>query len=237
MNDPNELRARYGLRPLPPGVGKIADLVKEKQSASMDRLTKIIGADSMMTQRLVTMAFPKVAARTGATVQSATSRLGVNRIILVIVGDILKEAVTETFETMVSIPLQMDDLTEMPISPPGQLTGSVKFTGKAHGQVTLGFSRNLTTLVATRLTGGNLDDEYPEEILRDAIGEIVNIVTGNLQSRLQDAGLPSEVSVPEVTRPSGFPNDTIPGGSSERFFFHQGSNNLTVNLSIAPFPS
>lgn len=237
MNDPNELRARYGLRPLPPGVGKIAGLVKERQTASMDRITKIIGADSVMTQRLVTMAFPKVAARTGATVNSATSRLGVNRVILVIVGDILKEAVTETFETMISIPLQMDDLSEMPISQPGQLTGTVKFKGKANGQVTLAFSRNLTILVAARLTGGNLEDEYSEEILRDAIGEIVNIVTGNLQSRLHDAGLESEVGLPEVTRPSSFPNDTIPGGSSERFFFHQGMNNLTVNLSIAPFPS
>ena len=71
---------------------KIAGLAKGRESASMDEITEIISTDSGVTQRLMSMAYPKTAARLGATVQMATSRLGVNRVIVVMVGDLLTKA-------------------------------------------------------------------------------------------------------------------------------------------------
>jgi hypothetical protein len=79
-----------------------------------------------------------------------------------------------------------------------------------------------------------MDDKHPPDVINDVIGEIVNIVTGNLQSRLCDAGFPSEVGLPEVKYQSSLPNDTVPGGCSDQFFFRQGMYSLAVNLSIDP---
>ena len=235
MSVARDLRAKFQIPPLPANVKKIAGLVRGRQSATMDEIVRIIDTDRLVTQRLITMAFPRPAARRNATVQMATSRLGVTRVIVVIVGDLLTQAVIETFETMVSLPLEIDDPALMPSPEQGQLIGSVKFKGGTNGEVRLSFSPYLSLFITARLTEGNLEDEYSPEVVNDAIGEIVNIVTGNLQSRLYDAGLPSEVGLPEVGLQSTFPTDTIPGSSSEQFFFRNATHGLGVNLCIAPF--
>src|ERR1700735_787361 len=151
---PNDLRTKFQLPPQPPDVQKIAGLVKGRESASMDEITEIIRTDSGVTQRLISQAYPRQAARLGATVQMATSRLGINRVIVVMVGDLLTKAVIETFETMVSMTLEIDDPSAMPLAEHGFLTSSVKFTGQTTGQVTLAFSPHLGLLVAAKLLGG-----------------------------------------------------------------------------------
>jgi chemotaxis protein CheX len=235
MAVPRDLRAKYQIPPLPPSVKKIAGLVKGRQSASMDEIVGIIDNDRLVTQRLITMAFPKAAARKDATVQMAASRLGVTRVIIVIVGDLLTQAVIETFETMVALPLEIDDPTLMPSPESGELIGSVKFKGGANGEVRLSFSPYLSLFLTARLNDGNLEDKYPPEVITDTIGELVNIVTGNLQSRLCDAGLPSEVGLPEVKPYWEFKTENIPGSSSEQFYFRGASHGLGVHLCIAPF--
>jgi CheY-specific phosphatase CheX len=231
----NGLRARYKLAPLPSGVEKIVGLMEGREKATLQEITTIINADRMMTQKLITAAFPKLAARDGATVQMATSRLGIDRVIMMMVGDLLNQAVLDTFETMVSIPLEVDDGSMLPPAHGGQLMASVKFTGKANGEVTLAFSPYLGVLITARLLGGNIEDRYPPEVVNDAVGEIVNIITGNLQSRLCDAGLPSEVALPVVKLQNVFPTVTVLGGSSDRFYFRHSAYGLGVNLCIAPF--
>jgi CheY-specific phosphatase CheX len=234
---PNELRARFGLSPQPANVQKIVGLVKARKESSMDEIVKIIDGDCAVTDRLVAMAYPRPAARLGATMQMATARLGVNRVIVVMIGDLLKQAVVDTFQTMFSIALEVEDSSALPMGGYDMWGGCVKFSGQNNGEVTLTFTRPLSLLVVAHLMGGTLDDHYAPEVISDAVGEIVNIVTGNLQSRLADAGFPSEVEVPQVRMMSSVPKDTIPGGSSDQFFFRNGIYRVGVNLGIAPFAS
>jgi CheY-specific phosphatase CheX len=231
----NELRKRYSLAPVPSNVEKIAGIVDGREKATMQQITRIFDGDIQMSQRLMIAAYPKVAMRETATVQMATSRLGLNRVVQMLVGDLLTQAVVETFQTMVSIPLETDNGAKFPPARDGQLMGSVKFKGKANGEVTLAFSPFLGVLMTAQVLGGNIDDKYEQEVINDAVGEIVNIITGNLQSRLCDAGLTSEVSLPEVKIQTVFPTVTVLGGSSERFYFRFGTYYLGVNLCIAPF--
>jgi chemotaxis protein CheX len=230
----SELRDRFNLPQQPAGVQKIAGLVGAKDK-SLQEITRIIDADHRMTQRLIITAYPKVSAREGATVSNATSRLGIARVISIIVGEMLADSVADTFETMASIRLEPSDVANMPRFEKGVLVGSVRFRGTAEGEVALAFSQGLAQMVVARQTGGNLDDQYPSDVIHDAIGEVVNVITGNLQSRLCDAGLPAEVELPQVAFKSTFASVTILGGSSDRFLFHQGTHYLGVNLCIAPF--
>jgi CheY-specific phosphatase CheX len=231
----DDLRSKFGLAPQPANVNKIAGLAQAKSNASMDELVKIIDADRSSTERMVAMAYPRPAARIGATMQMATARLGVNRVIVVLIGDLLKQAVIDTFQTMFSIGLETEDETALPMGGYDMWTGTVKFTGQNNGEVTLAFSRPLSLLVVANLTGGTLDDQYPREVVSDAVGEIVNMVTGSLQSRLTDAGFPSQVEVPKVKLASSLPKETIPGGSSDDFFFRNGIYRIGANLCLAPF--
>jgi CheY-specific phosphatase CheX len=234
MNYLNPVRAKFQLPPQPDAVEKIVGLVNGKNKSSMDEIVKIIDTERRVPQRLITMAFPKAAARLGATVQMATSRLGINRVIVVIIGDLLTQAVIETFQTMAAMTLELEDPAAVPEPDQFYLTGTVKFTGKTNGQVTLAFPPPMRMLMVARLLGGDMDDTHPPEVIHDVIGEIVNIVTGNLQSLLCDAGFPSEVGLPEVRYQTGLPRDPMPGGTSDQFYFRQGMYNLAVNLSIDP---
>lgn len=201
----------------------------------MEEIVQIINPDRQVTERLVNLAFARPAAREGATVQMATARLGVNRVIVVMIGDLLKNSVIDTFHTMFNIELNLEDASALPMGGIEMWTGSVKFSGQNNGQVTLAFSRPLSLFVVASLTGGSLDDQYPAAVVSDAVGEIVNMVTGNLQSRLADAGFPSDVEVPEVKLRSSLPKDNIPGGTSDQYFFRTGIYRVGVDLSIAPF--
>jgi CheY-specific phosphatase CheX len=228
------LRAKFSMRPQPANIDQIAGLVKGRESASMDELNNIITGTQGVTQRLINMAYPRQAARLGATVQMATARLGVNRVIVVMIGDLLTQAAYETFETMASMPLEKDDPTAIAMPEHGFLTGSVKISGKTNGQVTLALSPHLSLIIAAQILGASMDEELAPDVINDAIGELVNIMAGNLQSRLADAGLPSEVSVPDVTFRTTLPKEAVPGGSSDLFFFRHGMHTITLHLTINP---
>jgi CheY-specific phosphatase CheX len=232
---PVDLRTKYNLAPQPVSVDKIAGLVKGRASASMEEITEIIDSNTGVTQKLISLAYPKQAARLGATVQMATSRLGVNRVIVVMVGDLLTKSVIETFETMVEMTLEVND-APVPLADHGYLTGTVRFTGENSGQVTLAFSPHLSLLITAKIMGGDLGgEEHTPEIINDAVGELVNIVTGSLQSKLSDAGLRSEVGLPEVRFVSTLPREAaIEGGSSDQFNFRCGVHTLVAHLSVDP---
>jgi CheY-specific phosphatase CheX len=234
-NPAADLRAKFQLAPQHANVEKIATLVKGRENASMDEIAEVISTASGVTQKLVKIAYPKKDARIGATVQMATSRLGVNRVIVVMVGDLLTKAVLETFETMVELPLDFeDDRSTTPIVDHGYLVGSVRFTGETNGVVSLALSPHFALLVAGRTLGGNGDEEHSPETINDMLGELVNIITGNLQSKLCDAGMRCEVSLPQVTFVQALPQEAVAGGSNDRFFFQHGMHSITACLSIDP---
>jgi len=213
-----DLRAKFQLGPQSPNVEKISGLVKGRESASMDEIAGIINTDSGITQRLMTIAYPKAA---------------VNKVIVVMVGDLLTKAIYETFETMVEMPLEAADPFTTSMPDYRFMTAAVRFSGETNGQVTLAFPPHLSLIIAAKMLGGDADEHTPEAI-NDVIGELVNIVTGSLQSKLCDAGLMSEVSLPVVTFETALPNEAVPGGSNDHFFFHCGAHTLGVCLSIDP---
>ncbi len=235
MNDSKDLRDKYQLPPEPEQVDKIAHLVEGRDRSSMEEIAKIINTDRLVTQRLINMAFPKAAARKDATVQMATSRLGLARVITLMVGELLSETVLQTFETMFGMTLEIDDPSTLPLWDDGRMIASLKFSGKTNGEVSLGFSSHLSLLIAAQVLGGNIEDDYPRAVIIDAVGEVVNIVTGNLQSRLADAGMPSEIGLPDVVFSSSMPKSTILDGSSDHFFFRYGMHSLAVTLCFSPF--
>ena len=235
MAPPKDLRAQFNLAPVPGGVDQIAGLVKGKDNAEMREITRIINRDQAVTQRCMITAYPKADARANATLDMATTRLGLSRVISLIVADLLQQSVVDTFKTMIGIELTMEEPAKLPTPPGGFIIGSARFTGRATGDVLLAFPQPFSELITTQLLGGPPEDSWPDETIHDALGELVNIVTGNLQSRLADAGLPSEMGLPTVKKQAVFPTVTILGGSSDRFYFRNNGYDLGVNLCISPF--
>jgi CheY-specific phosphatase CheX len=230
---PKDLRAQYNLAPVPSSVDQIAGLVKGTNS-EMREITRIINRDTAVTQRCMITAYPKAEMRENATLDMATTRLGLGRVISLIVGDLLQQAVIETFRTMVGLEMTSEDPVTMPTAPT-YFIGTARFKGRASGDVLLAFPPPFERFVTAQILGGSPQDKWEIETIHDTLGELVNIVTGNLQSRLTDAGLPSDMGLPVVKQQTVFPTVTILGGSSDRFYFVSGEHSLGVNLCISPF--
>jgi CheY-specific phosphatase CheX len=230
---PKDLRVQFNLAPVPDSVDQIAGLVKGTNS-EMREITRIINRDTAVTQRCMMTAYPKADARANATLDMATTRLGLSRVISLIVADLLQQTVIETFRTMVGLELTSEDPATMPTAS-SYFIGSARFKGRATGDVLLAFTPPFERFITAQILGGSPQDKWEVETIHDALGELVNIITGNLQSRLTDAGLPSEMGLPTVKQQSVFPTVTILGGTSDRFYFVSGQHKLGVNLCISPF--
>jgi CheY-specific phosphatase CheX len=235
MAPPKDLRAQYKLAPVPGGVDQIAGLVHGKDNSEMREITRIINRDQAVTQRCMITAYPKPEMRENATLDMATTRLGLSRVISLIVADLLQQAVIETFNTMIGLEMNSEDPAQMPPLKGNLIIGSARFNGRATGDVLLAFPQDFSRFITAQLLGGAPGEKWPAETIHDALGELVNIITGNLQSRLADAGLPSEMGLPQVKQQAVFPTVTILGGTSDRFYFRNGDHHLGVNLCISPF--
>jgi CheY-specific phosphatase CheX len=80
-----------------------------------------------------------------------------------------------------------------------QIVGSVSFAGKAMGSINLHFSEAFARLVTAAMLDMDEDDIEGDEEVHDVVGELSNMVGGDLKSRLCDAGLTCELSIPTIT--------------------------------------
>jgi hypothetical protein len=215
------------------GIEKIAQLVARRQNGSLEEIARIIDNDSAVTGKLMARAYPRAPAREGATVQMATSRVGINYVIVLYITELLTQYVIETFQTQASIALTKDDPALMPLEERSFLVASVKFKGKATGKISLVFSSSMSLLVADRLLGEGV--EMNLETMHAAIADIATSIAVSLQAGLCDGRLTCTVEPPEVSIEEFFPEDRVPGGSNEEFYFRHGSHGLRVHLSVSPF--
>lgn len=81
--------------------------------------------------------------------------------------------------------------------PVPNVYGTIPLAGRAEGRITVG----LITQDGRELVGAmmGLDgDEVDDELMRDGVGEIANVIAGFATSALSDAELKLEIGLPEV---------------------------------------
>jgi chemotaxis protein CheX len=89
-----------------------------------------------------------------------------------------------------------DDIIPVPVMPSGDsLTGTVSISGRWNGLVSLTCSSVAATRAAALMFDAGLEKVTQADV-RDAMGELVNIVGGNLKGMLPS---PTGLSLPSVT--------------------------------------
>jgi chemotaxis protein CheX len=81
-----------------------------------------------------------------------------------------------------------------PATPSRDVSASVSVTGAWRGHVVVSCSMTAARNVAAALLGIDLDDATPEDVT-DALGELANIIGGNVKSLMPE---PSALSLPVV---------------------------------------
>jgi len=129
----------------------------------------------------------------------------------------LRGATQEVFDTMLSM-----DLSEQPsrdLCGTSRIVGSVSLAGKISGTINIHVTDPFAHHITANMLGMELDEIDSDEEVHDVIGELSNMIGGDLKSRLCDAGFTCELSIPSITSGKDFCIESRGWAVNERVYF------------------
>jgi len=236
INQYKELARRYGIAAAPESVSRLTQLVA-RQDCCVDEIVRVIEKDPGLSARLLRVANPHAADEseyTVGTVDEALMRNGIGCALLLAMGTPLSLALVKTFQTMLSLKLESVDMHHLDRLDGMHMRGSIGFEGKVTGHVYLRMSSASAKAIAASILGLDPSELGTDEI-RDAAGELLNIMTGNFKSNLCDAGLDCKLQPPKVGMTENFETPVEPGGGLERLGFRTDNIQIFVDVTANPW--
>jgi chemotaxis protein CheX len=236
MPDATELAKRYGIEQAPESVLRLTQLVANRTSDSGD-IAKVINQDKALTQRLLSAANPKAQKEADyrfTTVEDGLARIGMSWVIMLAMVEPLTRAVQKTFKTMLKVELKPSKAINLAPFQKGHILCEVAFSGKATGVVHLRLLEVGAYVAAERMLGLKPEDMESAADLDDVIGEVGNMIAGNLKSNLCDAKLECKLSPPKIVRSPSFEIFKPSGNAAERYGFQSPEIEMFVDISVNP---
>lgn len=148
--------------------------------------------------------------------------------------DLVRKAVAKAFDTMLNIEV----IAESP--EPGAwngdpcVAGSVGFIGRLTGVVYIHSSVSFARHITTRMLGIQESEIDGDEMVNDVIGELTNMVVGQIKSQLSDQGMPCVLTIPSIVRGSQFEIEAVSSTTRKVSMFRCGKDRLAVETLIKP---
>ena len=116
-------------------------------------------------------------------------------------GSRLSHGTRDVFSTMLGVELTAEGIRES-CTPPlsAEVTALLGIGGALQGTVFVHCSRDQAQIFTARLLGSETPESHTEVEILDAVGEIANMVAGNLKRSFPQPA-PFELSVPTVAQP------------------------------------
>ena len=144
----------------------------------------------------------------------------------------VSEAVIDVFDTMLSLKLKPADAVSVETLEGIRNVSSVSFSGDANGIVIIHAGDSFSREMAAEMLGREVEEIESDEEIRDMLGEMGNIVGGNLKSVFIDAGLMCALSTPSLTTGSDFKIEALDIENFEKLAFRCGKNVIVVELGV-----
>ncbi len=136
----------------------------------------------------------------------------------------------ETFDAMVSMELEnVPPDGEVPTLD-NRLVGTIHFGGEVVGVMNFVLSEPFSRAITASMLGMEVDEIESFEEVKDVIGEITNIVAGNLKSDFLDAGLACVISTPAITLGSDFKIDPVDIAPPLNFNYRHGDDYILIEF-------
>ena len=235
--DYKELSKRYGFAPKLESASRMTQLVA-RQDADLDEIAKVISKDPALSARLLRVANPDAEneAEYGIeNVEEALMRNGIGCVLVLAMSTPLAQALMKTFQTMLSLDLQPVDPRHSRSLEGEHTLATITFSGRIVGQVYLRMSHEAAARIAASIIGVPPEELKDANEIRDVVGEVLNIMTGNFKSNLCDAGLDCKISPPTVRATTDFSMPVPRGGSIEHMDFKVGNIQIFVAVVANPW--
>ena len=233
----DDLAKQFGFAPVPESVSRLTQLVSQ-QYADLDEIVAVIESDPSLKQRLLRVANPHTtcdAEYTVDTVDQAIMRNGIGGALILAMGTPLSLALQKAFQTMLNMKLEKFPAHQLVGVNGEHMRGSIGFAGKVVGHVYLRMTLPASRAVAAAIFGCKPEEMNNTDEIRDAIGELLNIMTGNFKSNLCDSGLDCRLEPPKVGITDDYSTPIEPGGGIERMAFRCGSIHPFVEVTANPW--
>lgn len=144
----------------------------------------------------------------------------------------VESSVTEVFDTMLSMPVETLDAAER-VSLPGEcLVGSVGFGGAVAGMICMHITEAFSREVTASMLGVKVHEVSGDDDINDAIGEVTNMIAGNVKSLLSSATGSCSLSIPSIARGGNMAVETISSAENQHFVFRHAGQHVLVDLYV-----
>ena len=142
----------------------------------------------------------------------------------------LIEVTKDIFSTMVDRKVEFDEPTFAGPQPTANVVATVGFAGTLSGYVSLCVSKEAAFEIAQALLGSSADEAH--EHVRDAAGEMANMIAGSVRTVMADRGENVGISTPIVTVGTDFSTAALRDVSQAVCPFKMGAHSLFVYLVL-----
>jgi len=143
-------------------------------------------------------------------------------------GFMLK-VIKDVFETMVSMDLEFSDPNPANKIYGNRIVGSVGLAGDVQGNVRIHVTEEFARVITAAMLGMELDEIEGEEEVHDVIGELSNMISGGIKSRICDAGVNCNLSAPTITSGSDYEIISQDCQICEQLFFSNEDDNTALS--------
>jgi chemotaxis protein CheX len=117
--------------------------------------------------------------------------------------DLLANATSHVFDTMLSMHIEAVQEESDMVKDSCQIVGSVGFAGEVAGCMNIHVGGTFARQITAAMLGEDPEDVGEIDVF-DVVGELSNMIGGDVKSRLCDAGMPCILSIPTTTSGSDF---------------------------------
>jgi flagellar motor switch protein FliN len=146
--------------------------------------------------------------------------------------DKVSGSLMDVFETMFSLKLETVEAVSADSLTGIRNVSSVCFAGDATGIVSIHIGAELSRRMAAGMLGMEPEEIEGESEIQDMLGELGNIVGGNLKSALTDTGLRCALSTPSCTTGSDFMIEALNLERYERFAFQAEGHTVFAEMGV-----
>ncbi len=142
------------------------------------------------------------------------------------------DSIIELFDTMLSLEVDLSDREPFEGSEDFRVMGAVDFAGGVHGSIQFQVSKIFARMITAGMLGQELDEVQDIETVKDVIGEMTNILGGNLKAAFCDTGLDCQISTPSLTVGLDFDIEILNMDRYERFSFKLNDHDILVEVCV-----
>ena len=142
----------------------------------------------------------------------------------------IANAVRDVFDTMLSMEVDTIDVASLANQNGNRIIGTIGFAGLVMGQLNLHVAEAFAKQMTAAMLDMAIDEIEGSEEIHDVIGELCNMICGDLKSRLCDAGLTCELSIPSIASGKEFTIEPKGWARSEKYGFRNNQHTALVEI-------